>query len=127
MDVPSIGRMVIYRHPRGYDVPAVVSATHETVKAALAQEDVSERDIRPLRNENHLHLTVFTPSTAVEGGTEKARDVPPCYPDEPVQPHTWSWPARATPPTVITHESSMAEITEHVNRAIALQSQRSGR
>lgn len=91
MSIPSIGRTVIYRHPRGYDLPAVVTATTDSLAdfATLHHEPVGERHIRPLSGPEHVHLTVFTPATTSEHGTEKARDIPQA--GDLVTGGTWRW------------------------------------
>lgn len=65
MQVPTIGRIVIYRSRTGrYDVPAIVTATVETldpqgVELYLATEGV--KGVPPLDSPEHVHLTVLTP------------------------------------------------------------------
>jgi hypothetical protein len=55
---PTIGRIVIYRSRTGnYDVPAIVSATTET----LFVENVESGMIPGLSSDEHVHLTVFSP------------------------------------------------------------------
>lgn len=94
MSIPPIGRAVIYRHPRGYDLPAVVTATTDSLAdfATLHHKPVGERHIRPLSGPEHVHLTVFTPATTSEHGTEKARDIP--YAGDPVTGDTWRYDPR---------------------------------
>lgn len=83
MNVPTIGRIVTYRHPRGYDVPAIVVATVESLAAAngrlrkdATKFPLEDREIRPLSGPCHAHLTIFTATTTAEHGTGRARDVP---------------------------------------------------
>lgn len=88
---PTLGDHVIYRHVSGYDVPAIVTATHESIEAS----DTTTREIRPLTDAKHLHLTVFTAATVSERGCEKARDVAPAGERaETSWPPlgTWRWP-----------------------------------
>lgn len=55
---PTIGRIVIYRSRTGvYSVPAIITATVDT----LYQPNVEAGLIAGLTDENHVHLTVFTP------------------------------------------------------------------
>lgn len=93
VEIPTIGRTVIYRAPLGLDVPAIVTATRDTIAEAI-KAGTTDREVRPLSSPAHLHLTLLTPSTTSELGTAKARDIPPCYPGEEIEPATWRWPER---------------------------------
>jgi hypothetical protein len=58
MKQPTIGRVVIYRSRTGdYDVPAIVTATVET----LNQKGVELGHVPPLSGPDHVHLTCLTP------------------------------------------------------------------
>jgi hypothetical protein len=108
---PTIGRIVIYRSKTGrYSVPAVVTATTET----LYQPAVAGGHIPDLSSPEHVHLTVLTPGTPGErlpdtdpaigsvnaGGTYQEWDIP--YGGDnsgefDLQPAgTWAWPHRET-------------------------------
>lgn len=79
MDKPSIGRVVWYRSRTGkYTVPAIVTATTET----LAPEGVEAGLIPALTDEQHVHLTVFSPGLPqygpnMHGEPGPARELPP--------------------------------------------------
>lgn len=97
MALPTIGRIVIYRHPLSkgsYDVPAVVSATSETLRQAR-DAGLDTRHVWELTGEDHLHLTVFSPLVTCPDGVEHARDIPFAG-DHNVAPvaGTWRWPER---------------------------------
>ena len=99
MNLPSIGRIVIYRHPRGYDLPAIVTTTAKSLAEAKERPrktPLDEREIRALSSGEHLHLTVFTPATTAQYGTEHAGNVPPAK--KPIENGTWRWPAPGTLP-----------------------------
>lgn len=106
---PTIARMVVYRSKTGkYVVPAVVSATQET----LFRLGVEEGNLPDLSSPTHVHLTVFTPgiqgrvnsTTSAEelgrlqarstpaGGSYQEWDVP--YDETGEAPGSWSWPER---------------------------------
>lgn len=95
--LPTIGRIVIYRHPLpkgSYDVPAVVSATSETLQQAR-DAGLDTRHVRELTGDDHLHLTVFSPLVTCPDGVEHARDVPPVMEgEEKPAAGTWRWPER---------------------------------
>lgn len=123
---PTIGRIVTYRSRTGrYDVPAVVTATQDTLDPAgvEAHERSSGRSGVPsLSSPNHVHLTVFTPGLPgqradaldfeVESSFGRSENVAGCYQewdiplagsssdaadieDEPA-PGTWRWPERVS-------------------------------
>lgn len=105
----TIGRVVIYRSRTGdYDVPAIVSATTDT----LNPKGVELGHVPALSTPNHVHLTVLTPGKPgkrrdaddflVESphgrgenvaGTYQEWDIGPAEGDEPA-PGTWRWPER---------------------------------
>lgn len=117
---PSIGRIVIFRsRTGGYDVPAIITATTETlapagVDAFFASE--GKRGVPPLTDEAHVHLTVFTPGLPgqranaddflVKSQYGVGENVAGCYQewdvprndlvDDPeggdVAPGSWRWP-----------------------------------
>lgn len=107
----TIGRIVVYRSKTGkYVVPAIVSATVET----LYRPAVEEGHLSDLTDDSHVHLTVFTPgfqghrnsTTTPEqaaeltrlstpaGGTYQEFDVP--YDESGEMPGSWSWPRRVS-------------------------------
>lgn len=113
---PSIGRIVIYRSRTGkYSVPAIITATKETLNA----EGVEGGFIEDLTADLNVHLTVFTPgkpgkrataddfvgdrkdapiSENIGGGSYQEWDVPQTGTPENIddqEPGTWCWPARA--------------------------------
>lgn len=65
MPTPSIGRVVVYRSRTGsYDVPAIITATTDTLNAKgveLFHESEGQRGVPPLTGDGHVHLTVLTP------------------------------------------------------------------
>lgn len=89
---PSIGRIVIFRSRTGaYDVPAMISATTDSLNPAGAEayqrsldasddgRSISERyddgdlkGVPPLSSDTHVHLTVMTPG--IPGQRGKAED-----------------------------------------------------
>lgn len=74
---PTIGRIVIYRSRTGdYDVPAIVSATRET----LLPEGVERGHVPPISAPDNVHLTVFTPGAA--GKRREATDLVPSAAEE---------------------------------------------
>ncbi len=65
---PTIGRMVIYRSRTGaYSCPATITATVDTLNAA----GVEAGYVPALTDEDHVHLTVFTPGTPGKRGSAK--------------------------------------------------------
>lgn len=105
MQLPTIGRIVIYRSKTGrYSIPAVITATldsldpvgvelYEQSAATVRREgeplplDLSAQGIPPLSSPLHVHLTVFSPGLpgngeppkpmdANRGGTYREWDVP---------------------------------------------------
>jgi hypothetical protein len=99
VNLPTIGRIVIYRSETGnYSLPAIVTATQET----LWQEGVERGDVEELDSPEHVHLHVFTPGVMI-GYAEY--NVPPADlvqyearakpDDDDVQPaRSWAWPRR---------------------------------
>lgn len=111
MNVPSLGRIVIYRSRTGaYECPAIITATRDS----LVIENVEKGWIPPLSNEMNIHLTVFSAGnpnrgrtveeaekdflvksehghSANMGGTYQEWDIP--Y-DPAGGPGTWRWPER---------------------------------
>lgn len=113
---PSIGRVVVYRSRTGnYDVPAIVTATTET----LNPKGVELGHIPPLSSPTHVHLTCLTAGKPdkrrdagdfkVESehgrsenvaGTYQEWDIPKNVPGlgdeggEDPQPGSWRWPER---------------------------------
>jgi hypothetical protein len=87
-----IGRVVIYRHPDGYDLPAVVTVTNATLPFLPPST-------QELTSATRVHLTVFT----VEGsGSYPEFNIPQFVAaeltraeeaEEPVA-GTWRWPER---------------------------------
>lgn len=115
---PSLGRIVIFRSRTGnYDVPAIVTATEESLAPAGVSAWLKDRSkgVPPLSGSHHVHLTVFTPG--IPGQRASAEDfvVAPaagmigenasgCYQEWDVPEHdplesapgagTWRWPER---------------------------------
>lgn len=107
---PTIGRIVIYRSRTGnYDVPAIVTATTETLNPA----GVEAGHVPALNGNMCVHLSVFTPGkpglrqgaedfqTESEhgrsenvAGTYQEWDIPMSSPDGEPQPGSWRWPER---------------------------------
>lgn len=55
---PTIGRIVVYRsRTGGYDVPAIITATRDTLNRKVVQAGY----VPDLTDDEHVHLTVFTP------------------------------------------------------------------
>lgn len=82
--VPTIGRVVIYRSRLGhYSVPAVVTATQET----LWPEGVERGDVPALSSPLHVHLHVLTPGRK---SSYAEHDVP--LDESGETPGSWSWP-----------------------------------
>lgn len=122
MDVPRIGRVVIYRSRTGsYSCPAIITATRGT----LHRGNVAEGHVVDLTDAEHVHLNVFTPGLPGHVSASTARDYPelaasqrpvgmyqefdvpfwPCPPGadadtltsaerSPQPPRTWTWPVR---------------------------------
>jgi hypothetical protein len=108
MQAPSIGRIVIYRSRTGdYDVPAIITATQETLNA----KGVELGHVPDLSSPQHVHLTVFTPGKPgmrrdaddfkVESPHGRGENVSGCYqewdiplndPAAAVAPGSWRWP-----------------------------------
>lgn len=109
---PSIGRIVIYRSRTGdYDVPAIVTATAETLNA----KGVELGHVPNLTAPGNVHLTVFTPGKPgmrrdaqdflVESVHERSENFSGCYQEwdiplnDPatgdIAPGTWRWPVRS--------------------------------
>jgi hypothetical protein len=109
---PTIGRIVIYRSRTGnYDVPAIVTATTETLNPA----GVESGNVPALSSDEHVHLTVFTPGKPglrqgaedfeVESEYGRSENVAGCYQEWDIPPAraaaaadseagTWRWPER---------------------------------
>jgi hypothetical protein len=108
VQAPTIGRIVIYRSRTGdYDVPAVVTATAET----LNQEGVELGHVPALTSIQNVHLTVLTPgkpgmrrgakdfkTESAHGrsenvaGTYQEWDIAPAADYSAPEPGTWRWP-----------------------------------
>lgn len=81
---PTVGRVVHYRaKTRGYVLPAIVTATHDS----LDPIGIERGHVLPLSSETHVHLHVMT-SGAKENYQEF--NVP-----QGNGPGTWDWPPRA--------------------------------
>lgn len=118
---PSIGRIVIYRSRTGFEVPALVTATQDTLEPKglkLYEESGGMRGVPPLDSDGHLHLTVMTPGipgvypeassmpSTPMGGTFQEWNIPyaghagDLLPGAEVEvirapaPGTWHWPER---------------------------------
>lgn len=107
---PTIGRVVIYRSRTGeYDVPAIVTATRDTLNAA----GVEAGHVPALSSPQHVHLTVLTPGKPglreeagdfrVESphgrsenvaGTYQEWDIGYCPDGSDPVPGSWRWPVR---------------------------------
>lgn len=108
---PTIGRIVIYRSRTGdYDVPAVITATQET----LNRKGVEAGHIPDLSGPMRVHLTCFTAGKPgkrdaddflVESEHGRSENVAGCYqewdipfwtgdPFDDVAPGSWRWPER---------------------------------
>lgn len=73
MDVPTIGRIVIYRSRTGlYSCPAVICAT----QATLYQPNVEAGHLPDLSSDTHVHLSVFTPGKPGHVSAETAAQHP---------------------------------------------------
>lgn len=88
--VPTLGRIVLYksRGATGYVVPAVVTATADT----LEPEGVATGQVWPIEGDRNVHLHVLTPGNKVqyqEANVPQASD-----PSDP-EPGSWFWPPRA--------------------------------
>jgi hypothetical protein len=106
---PTSGRIVIYRSRTGsYDVPAIVTATRDTLNPA----GVEAGHVPDISSPGHVHLTVFTPGREGmrggagdflvvsphgrgenRGGTYQEWGVPMNQRPEP-SPGSWRWPER---------------------------------
>lgn len=103
----TIGRIVIYRSRTGqYDVPAIVTATHDTLNPA----GVAAGHVPALSSPEHVHLTVLTPGKPglrteasdfeVESAHGRSENVAGCYQEwdipfnEQASAGTWRWPER---------------------------------
>ncbi len=99
----TITRAVVYRSKTGsYDLPAVVTATVDT----LDPKGVELGHVPALSSPAHVHLTVFTcgkQGTAREGnavnneaagGSYQEFDIPFCPEGDEIEPGTWRWPVR---------------------------------
>jgi hypothetical protein len=76
---PTIGRVVVYRSRTGdYDVPAVISATQDT----LFRPAVDARVMPDLESPAHVHLTVFTPGP--QGKRHRAENLSPAQYEEQI-------------------------------------------
>lgn len=112
MNRPTLGRIVIFRSRTGnYDVPAIVTATVDTLNPA----GVAAGHVPDLSSPTHVHLTVFTPGKPgmrggagdflVESEHGRSENVAGCYQewdvpadatrDAEVPPGTWRWPVIA--------------------------------
>lgn len=118
---PTLGRVVIFRSRTGsYDVPAMITATTETLAPAGVGAFVDsggQRGVPPLTGVDRVHLTVFTPGLPgqrAEAGdflnepVIRSENLAGCYQewdvpldgseDRPVEvvgepsPGTWRWP-----------------------------------
>lgn len=107
---PTIGRIVIYRSRTGnYDVPAVVTATHDT----LFRPNVEAGYIPDLSSDEHVHLAVFTPGAPGKradatdfltesphgrsenaGGVYQEWDIALATNPASPEPGSWRWPER---------------------------------
>lgn len=121
MDVPTIGRIVIYRFTAGktgaFDVPAVVTANADSVQEAR-DAGVDDRSIRSLTSPEHLHLTLLTPLTVHEHGTKYVFNVGP---GEEKEPGTWRWPERPEiTATIVQAEADPRAIVQEVERGMAV-------
>ena len=99
---PTIGRIVVYRSRTGeYDVPAIITATVETLVVA----NVAKGLLPGLSSAEHVHLTVFTPGQVdgdaaflVESEHGRSQNQGGTYQEwniewsEVPQPGTWRWP-----------------------------------
>lgn len=66
--MPTIGDVVVYRSRTGdYDVPAIVTATQDTLNA----KGVEAGYVPALSSDVHVHLTVFSPG---RGGLRQEAD-----------------------------------------------------
>lgn len=109
---PTIGRIVIY-HSRtdDYDVPAIVTATTETLnRKGVEAGRIPDLTVPDLADEHYVHLTVFTGGVPgqrssaedfeVESRFGRSENVAGCYQewdipyDENGGPGTWRWPER---------------------------------
>lgn len=125
MQLPTLGRVVIYRSRTGnYSAPALVTATIDTlapVGLELFEFSEGKAGVPPLSSPTHVHLAVFTPGlpglragaqdfvtedspggrSENVNGVYQEWDVPLSAIDpalDPEQPAgTWHWPVR-TPP-----------------------------
>jgi hypothetical protein len=111
---PTIGRIVTFRSRTGdYDVPAIVTATKET----LNPKGVEAGHVPALSSTRRVHLTVFTPGRPglrsdaadfkVESPHGRSENVAGCYQewdvpellrgsvDDEIAPGTWRWPERS--------------------------------
>lgn len=103
---PTIGRIVIYRSRTGeYDVPAIVTATTET----LNRKGVETGHVPDLSSPDHVHLTVLTPGlpglrgcagdVRVTSEHPISENVAGTYQEWDIEfdleggPGTWRWPA----------------------------------
>lgn len=94
MQLPSIGRIVVYRNRDGnYDLPAIVTCTQES--------HWREGEANWPQTPFHVHLHVFTPG---EQGSYQELDVPPATQEQvldgTVPPRTWRWPDIRSPVNV---------------------------
>lgn len=88
---PMIGRIVVYREEGGYDVPAVITATTETVTQAMADlyiETYGAEGVHPLTDREHVHLAVFWP---LRTPMTLALDVPFRDSAPAVSQNSWRW------------------------------------
>lgn len=85
---PTIGRIVHYRSKMNpYVMPAIITATKDT----LWPEGVERGDVPGITDDNHVHLTCFTPGKQV---TYQEFDVPMATGPREAQPGQWWWPER---------------------------------
>lgn len=121
----AIGRIVTYRSRTGnYDVPAIVTATVDTLKSEgtrLFELSRGASGVPPLSSPAHVHLTVFTPGIPgqrsgaddflVESAYGRSENAAGCYQEWDVEffdrspvpglleatepaPGSWRWPER---------------------------------
>lgn len=110
---PTIGRIVVYRSRTGYDVPAMVAATQDTLVPKglqIFEASGGKRGCPPLDSPDHLHLVCFTPGipgvypesegmpSTPAGGTFQEWNVPffnPTLAASKPPAASWRWPERA--------------------------------
>jgi hypothetical protein len=66
---PSIGRVVVYRSRTGFDVPAIIAATQDSLfepGVRAYRESGGTRGVPPLSSPDNVHLVVFSPGLPQE-------------------------------------------------------------